>query len=223
MEPHPGHSQSHEELPIPDEDLRAELLSGVATDKGPKRGARKGNVSPKIQQQLMEASRSGDFASLMNSEGNFGHLYDMWRTGPEPNAKSGFLWKKAGGKTGASPRRSNWNRRWFKLEGPRLAYFEDQEADGMEPAWEGDLTYAQVDPETETLQCEIHFDEKSRRFVMSITFTDRVLRIGTAKDIKEEEKEEQLKRLRQWEWSLNRQVSTFCCSNLLLNHNHRYR
>ena len=138
-------------------------------------------------------------------ESEYGHLYEMWRAGGEPNPKSGYLWKKAGGKAGSSPRRSNWNRRWFVLQGSKLEYYEDQASESnLTPSWEGDLSHANVDPETHTLECNVAFDEKSRRYVLSVRFEDRVLRIGTAKDIAEEDKEEQLKRLKQWEWSISR-------------------
>jgi len=138
-------------------------------------------------------------------ESEYGHLYEMWRAGGEPNPKSGYLWKKAGGKAGSSPRRSNWNRRWFVLQGSKLEYYEDQASESNRtPSWEGDLSHANVDPETHTLECNVAFDEKSRRYVLSVRFEDRVLRIGTAKDIAEEDKEEQLKRLKQWEWSISR-------------------
>ena len=46
----------------------------------------------------------------------------------------------------ASPRR-NWTRKWFRIEGSRLDYFEDKEASeksNASPLWSGDLATAEV-------------------------------------------------------------------------------
>ena len=53
--------------------------------------------------------------------------------GHKPGNKAGYLWKKAGNQMPGSPRgyRRNWNKRWFTLQGPVLAYYEAPLKDGQ--------------------------------------------------------------------------------------------
>ena len=149
--------------------------------------------------------------SMFEAATEYAHLYPGWRAGDAPPAKgkAGMLWKKSGGKTGLSPRRSNWNKRWFRLEGPILRYYESEEdAGGGKAAWEGHLGEAKVNPQTGVLSCGSGYDAKAERDVLEVHFNDRVLRMGTesskGQSLDEYSKEEEKKGLKLWEWSICR-------------------
>ena len=123
----------------------------------------------------------------------YAHLYPGWRSSDPPpiKGKSGELWKKAGGKTGLSPRRSNWSKRFFKIEGPMLQYYDtpalssmsglkttdgnevddSNEADttARKPIWEAHIASAKVDSESGVLICGVGFDKKAQRDVLEVS------------------------------------------------------
>ena len=103
----------------------------------------------------------------------------------------GWLFKKAGGgeKSSWSPlrgkvtgSRSNWKRRWFRLEGTELCYYPNEpktaQARKRDALYRGDLKHAQVDRHGE-LQLEVQWSSKSKRYVMEVPFKDRKLKMGT--------------------------------------------
>jgi len=111
---------------------------------------------------------------------------------PPPEDVSGWLWKKAGGKTDAfgnsglplSPRRSNWNKRWFELKGPVLSYYE--EAVGVDsterkgkgrPIWSGSLLTAETDASGRLLARALV--GANRRSMLEVSFASRKILLGT--------------------------------------------
>lgn len=103
----------------------------------------------------------------------------------------GWLFKKAGGgeKSSWSPlrgkvtgSRSNWKRRWFRLEGSELCYYPNEpkteQARARDALYRGDLKQAQVDRNGE-LKLEVQWSSKSKRYVMEVPFQDRKLKMGT--------------------------------------------
>jgi len=128
--------------------------------------------------------------------------YQNWQEGPEPGPKVGYLWKKAGGKKGESPRRSNWNRRWFKLEGSKLEYYES-DTDSRPATWSGELSNCEVDRNSKVLSTGVSFDGKANRYTLEVHFTDRILRLGTVKSLGGVEgRTEALQGLKLWEKSI---------------------
>jgi len=111
--------------------------------------------------------------------------------GDKPDRKMGWLWKKGGGHDSPkSTTRRSWYRRWFKLEGPLLHYYEqaspsgdgfdDPYAPGHGLRWTGDLRKAHKDGGK--LKVALRDPTKNGRFTLEIVFEDRTLILGAAED-----------------------------------------
>ena len=109
----------------------------------------------------------------------------------KPKALSGWLWKKAGGGKDSGSMFSltgrNWKRRWFTLQDGVFRYFEEPMGSGFsgfvpgkgKALWVGDLREAGKG-EDGKLKASSGYDSNRQRAVLSVSFGDRLLTLGTA-------------------------------------------
>lgn len=113
------------------------------------------------------------------------------KQGDKPNNKMGWLWKQGGGHDSPkSTTRHSWYRRWFKLEGPLLHYYEqasptgdgfdDPCAPGHSLRWTGDLRKAQTSGAK--LKVSLPDNTQTGRLTLEVFFADRTLTLGAAED-----------------------------------------
>lgn len=92
---------------------------------------------------------------------------------------TGWLYKKHGKGDDSFFTRRNWDLRWFRLKGPYLSYFEEEGGRGQ-PRWVGDLRKARRDPRGDImLQEQLVKAGDNGRFMITLIFPDREVRIGT--------------------------------------------
>ena len=93
---------------------------------------------------------------------------------------TGWLYKKHGKGDDSFFTRRNWDKRWFQLKGPYLSYFEEEGNRGQ-PRWVGDLRKARRDASGTSLnlQEEVIKAGENGRFMLTLTFPDREVRVGT--------------------------------------------
>ena len=93
---------------------------------------------------------------------------------------TGWLYKKHGKGDDSFFTRRNWDKRWFQLKGPYLSYSEEEGNRGQ-PRWVGDLRKARRDASGTSLnlQEEVIKAGENGRFMLTLTFPDREVRVGT--------------------------------------------
>lgn len=160
----------------------------VGTDAGPKTQKEKKDDLAILQAWCSKLSAHHEYFSTLPSEDAAGNE-EPDADPSEPQVTQGWLWKKAGGALTESAKkmsigRTNWMARWFRLDGPYLSYFEDKPTKPGQALYRGDLSRAAVNAQGK-LEVKTEWDSTRKRYIISIPFHDRILRIGSDEESSE--------------------------------------